>query len=242
MIIDRNKRFIFIHIPRTGGSTLSGLLTHLNDEEYSSLVARNYKQYFDTKHRDVHNNHHSHATMDWFPKTKPSDYNDYSEIFCFVRNPWDRFRSVYLNMLNAQLNQIHMYGSDHALHHHGETLAVSTTLSTFGNFINTVYKENRSHRSRYSDFQIHEIVSQPQSHWYNHPAITHVYRFENYEENVKAILEKYSFTETWKSTVPHVNKGIVKYEYTYDLTYTSEMLEKVAYIETDTIKKFGYNF
>tara|TARA_R110000782_G_scaffold150347_4_gene243067 strand:- start:877 stop:1599 length:723 start_codon:yes stop_codon:yes gene_type:complete len=240
VIIDRNKRFIFIHIPRTGGSTLSGLLTHLNDEEYSSLVARNYKQYFDTGHPDIHNNHHSHATMDWFPKTKPSDYNDYSEIFCFVRNPWDRFRSVYLNMLNAQLSVIHMYEAE--ARHRGETLAVSTTLSTFGNFINTVYKENLSHRSRYSDFQIHEIVSQPQSHWYNHPAITHVYRFENYEENVKAILEKYSFTETWKSTVPHVNKGIVKYEYNYDLTYTSEMLEKVAYIETDTIKKFGYNF
>ncbi len=232
MIIDKNKRFIFIHIPRTGGTTLRGLLTPLNDEKCVNIV----KETSWAGHTAVLN-HYDHANLDWFPKMMPLNY---SEIFCFVRNPWDRFRSLYLKMLNDNLREISMYGDFHRAQ--GEALHLSTAMSSFDNFIDAIYIDNKAARDPHANFRIDNLFEQPQSYWWRHAKFTHIYKFENYEENVKAILEKYDITDTEYSVVPHANKGVVEYKYDYDLTYTPEMLEKVAYIETDTIKKFGYNF
>ena len=125
---------------------------------------------------------------------------------------------------------------------HGVKINLPDALASFSNFIDNVHKENTSHRCPSTAFKIHEIVSQPQSHWYQHPAITTVYKFENYQENVKSILDKYDVINTDNFVLPHINKTGYKYPYEYDLTYTSEMIEKVAYIESDTINEFDYSF
>lgn len=66
MIVDHEKKFVFIHIPKTGGTSVTSLL--------------GYPRRPPNPHRVE-------------PGT-PVDYADYLR-FCFVRNPWDRLYSSY---------------------------------------------------------------------------------------------------------------------------------------------------
>ncbi|MGR3607282.1 MAG: sulfotransferase family 2 domain-containing protein [Sulfitobacter sp.] len=66
MIIDHEKKFVFVHIPKTGGTSVSAFLGHAQRPK---------------------NPHH----VD--PET-PVKYASYLR-FCFVRNPWERLYSSY---------------------------------------------------------------------------------------------------------------------------------------------------
>jgi chondroitin 4-sulfotransferase 11 len=69
MYIDHDKKMVFIHIPRTGGTSIKSAL-NLHDKIYKE---------------DVY-----HMSANDIPKK----YNDYFK-FTFVRNPFDRFVSLY---------------------------------------------------------------------------------------------------------------------------------------------------
>ena len=69
MYIDHNKKIVFIHIPRTGGSTIKDAL---------GLYDKIYKKGL----------HHLSAV------DIPDVCKDYFK-FAFVRNHWDRFVSLY---------------------------------------------------------------------------------------------------------------------------------------------------
>lgn len=73
MKISETPKFIFIHIPRTGGSTITAALPGDNHRERG----------FDHWHID--------AT---YLKNKISNFDEYF-TFSFVRNPWDRLYSEY---------------------------------------------------------------------------------------------------------------------------------------------------
>tara|TARA_Y100000004_G_scaffold166110_1_gene197558 strand:+ start:1016 stop:1498 length:483 start_codon:yes stop_codon:yes gene_type:complete len=68
MYIDHDKKLVFIHIARTGGSSIK---TALN------LHEKKYNEYY-------------HLDSSYIPK----ECNDYFK-FAFVRNPFDRFVSLY---------------------------------------------------------------------------------------------------------------------------------------------------
>lgn len=75
MIISKPNKFVFIHIQKTAGTSITERL-------------RRYHGY------DVG---FQHATI----KELPKEYNDFFK-FCFVRNPWDRLLSWYMMFFNNQ--------------------------------------------------------------------------------------------------------------------------------------------
>jgi chondroitin 4-sulfotransferase 11 len=77
-MISSKHKLIFIHIPKTGGSSIHQMF------DYS--VSRPYIDKFD-RERD-------HFTALDYKEHVP-DYNDYFK-FAFVRNPWDKLVSEYL--------------------------------------------------------------------------------------------------------------------------------------------------
>jgi len=115
MLISHKKKFIFIHIQKTAGSSMVSLLKdHIPD----------FTRYMGT---------HDHAL--WAKDKMDFSWNDYYKV-AFVRNPWDRLVSWYMmivqnaDALRAQdeLNDLWRYVLEHStsfeefLYHCTETL------------------------------------------------------------------------------------------------------------------------
>jgi hypothetical protein len=90
MIINiNNKKILFIHIPKTGGSTV----------EYAFLEKMNREIYWPNYYEDLlwgynNNLHYQHLTMDQiFNKLKLYKLSDFDFIFTIVRNPLNKFIS-----------------------------------------------------------------------------------------------------------------------------------------------------
>ena len=92
-MFSRDKKVLFIHIPKTGGSTIS---------------ARLGPELFNTTLRDFNNNFEEYLTYEgqW---VQHYSYADHQKIisniesfltFAFVRNPYDRIVSEYLYVKN----------------------------------------------------------------------------------------------------------------------------------------------
>ena len=77
MIINHERKFIFVHIHKTAGSSIRNSLL-------KNIPGSSYLGY-----------HHS------FAETIPGSYKDYFK-FCIVRNPWDRLVSWYYSIINLK--------------------------------------------------------------------------------------------------------------------------------------------
>ncbi|KUJ85125.1 hypothetical protein AVO45_17900 [Ruegeria marisrubri] len=80
MSIYPSHKAVFVHIPKTGGSSIAALLKH------DRLV--------DTKRNAVDPRGDGRETMVELVEALGSEADDYFK-FAFVRNPWDRFVSAY---------------------------------------------------------------------------------------------------------------------------------------------------
>ena len=80
MSIYPSHKAVFVHIPKTGGSSIAALLKH------DRLV--------DTKSNEVDPRGEGRETMVELVEALGDEADDYFK-FAFVRNPWDRFVSAY---------------------------------------------------------------------------------------------------------------------------------------------------
>jgi len=79
-MIDHQRQFIFIHIPRTGGSSIEvslkkGLETLQGNNTLGTFLGKHWKS-------------------SEYKASKPSEWKSFFK-FTFVRNPWDRVISIY---------------------------------------------------------------------------------------------------------------------------------------------------
>ena len=81
MIISDSKKFIFIHIPKTAGTSIAAALRQYQNPKCNALHSNS----FDRKHPTT-NEIKTHLGEERF--------NQYYK-FAFVRNPWDRVLSNY---------------------------------------------------------------------------------------------------------------------------------------------------
>lgn len=99
-MISKKHKFIFIHIPRTGGTSIENMLSNyqegelidigggiwMPDEEIKNLILNTYSDfnfYNDAKHMKA---------IDW-KKILGDEYENYYK-FTIVRNPYDKFLSM----------------------------------------------------------------------------------------------------------------------------------------------------
>lgn len=91
MISDKLK-FVFIHIPKTGGSSVSYFLKNVSNEEIGmtdSRVGKGKGVFVNENGKNV-----KHLTLYEILKDEGSKYGDYYK-FTIVRNPYDRTMSYY---------------------------------------------------------------------------------------------------------------------------------------------------
>jgi len=93
-MISHKLKFIFIHIPKTSGNSLSLYLKDLVDNvvvQKNSLVGKNQgiKVLCELGNNDI-----KHADIGYYKKVYGETINDYFK-FTIVRNPYDRILSYY---------------------------------------------------------------------------------------------------------------------------------------------------
>lgn len=223
--INHEKKTIFIHIPKTGGTYIRE-----NLEKYYGFKFYIIKR---PDHNKFCNDNKYNGSKD-FPKfianrehgilkyAKTSNYinrminmnnekwNSYT-IFCFVRNPYDRLISGW-NFLNSKHN------------------------------INIPFEKYINSKDTVSDFEyIHTFMSQYNNmiNENNKFSINLLGKFENIEEDFKNILLKIGFTEDQivhnkekKNNFPHKSYK--------DIINNQELLTKVNQICDDDFKNFHY--
>jgi len=165
-MIDRNKKIIFIHIPRTGGTSVEKVLMG---------KIPNYKNFCEEFCWGVSG---CEMTQHW-PLYKilefcQADKNDYFK-FSFVRNPFDRLVSVFCYLKS-------FYEKRH---------------SSFDGWLRFVCDKAESSNYRYDS---HEA---PQSTFFQRDDLDFLGRFENFEKDFSAVLEKLEIS----AKIPHINQS-----------------------------------
>ncbi len=110
MVISHSHRFIFIHIPKTAGSSVTRALAGFAEPPVQAWVHGLLRQV------GIHVNYfgpvqwkqfRTHSTAAVLKRHLPEQvYSDFFK-FAFVRNPWDRLVSSYYYLLNNRMHHRH---------------------------------------------------------------------------------------------------------------------------------------
>ena len=88
MPIDIERNFVFVHIPKTGGSSIESLL--------GLKSKKNFYNRAPLKHLVPAYKTPQHFTWLELKQNLPATFLDHAFKFTFVRNPWDRFVSEFI--------------------------------------------------------------------------------------------------------------------------------------------------
>ena|SRR5690606_17879841 len=104
MLYSRDKSFLFIHIPKTAGTSIRSVLSPYSGKSgVFNFIGRRLEQYpafcFKTG-LSARRTYDSHTTYERFERLFPQKERDKLFKFCIVRNPYDRMYSYYLHVLS----------------------------------------------------------------------------------------------------------------------------------------------
>ena len=214
-MISEPKKFIFIHIPKTGGNSVQSILQKYSDDQIVTKAKfQDGVERFEIENKDYHYTKHA-KLIEYKKELKPELYEKMFK-FAVVRNPWDRLVSYYFsphrgvkefdrNDFKKLINQI-------------PALGYFTTEIKFmdrvKNKLGLSYKACRP-LDKDVDFYI---------------------RFENLEEDFKKLCRK---LEIPFEPLPKYNKSEKKHYSTY---YDNELKELVAKKFKQEIDFFKYKF
>ena len=156
MFLSSKYKFIFIHIPRTGGTSLEYSLATISKDD--KIIFELIKLLQPDANRMLVSNkfnqikHYNQADIKNILDQLTINYSDWFE-FTLVRNPYDRFLSIYENYAKQTTTNQYLYG--------------------FDEFLSIV-----SHAKQDNDF------FKEQLYWINHPLTgkINVLRYEKLEE------------------------------------------------------------
>ena len=93
-MISVSKRFLFVHIPRTGGNSIQSLLRNYSEDEI--VIARERQDGIERFGiRSSHPNLRKHSTLAEYRAALGEERFGTLYKFASVRNPWDRMISYY---------------------------------------------------------------------------------------------------------------------------------------------------
>ncbi len=103
MIISRGRHYIFVHIPKTGGTSMALALEAraMKDDILIGDTPKARKRRHRVKRADAAGRLWKHSTLADIQGLVPPDQIQRAFVFTMVRNPWDRIVSYY-HWLRAQ--------------------------------------------------------------------------------------------------------------------------------------------
>ncbi len=100
MLISDSKKFIFVHISKTAGTSIRSVLNQYAIEKPGKFYS--FLRYFDLPRDYHHYRFRKHDYLDVAERKLPEHiYQDYLKIG-FVRNPWDRLVSGYFGYFTLE--------------------------------------------------------------------------------------------------------------------------------------------
>jgi hypothetical protein len=202
---------IFVRIPKNASSSI---YKHLGDfnliKKYESLFRANasnplYRNFFDT----------THAKPSEIKQVIPINVNSYFS-FAVVRNPWDRFVSMYSFVLQNELWRLFNLQSP----------------PSFKEFC--LICEERKNQN-----DLHFFPIQQQHLWMSGAfEVQKILRFENLAEDFRSMILEINASHI-STELPHINSSDHdKYQKYYD-NYTKNL---VSSLYNEDIQKFNYTF
>ena len=91
-MLSLSHRFLFVHIPKTGGNSIQKILQPYSEDQIVALAKQDGNERFEVRGRFTRN---KHATLaDYHSSVPPGLFAELFK-FCAVRNPWSRAISFY---------------------------------------------------------------------------------------------------------------------------------------------------
>jgi len=236
MLISFEKKFIFIHIPKTGGSSIKNrlkknngfLLRHKERFLIKFLPDLIKKSLFPIQNRLIPL--FPHPTANNIQKELSKQiYNNYYK-FGFIRNPWDWLLSYYLYMKSFKPEN-----SPYKLTHRQikvlNIIEEVKKISSFEEFIKWVAYKHK-------DFETNLFI--PQKHFFTDEEgniiVDYIGKFENLNEDFNYIVQHLGLKNT---SLPHKNRTKHKNYREYYNDYTRKLVEE--HFKED-IELFNYEF
>ena len=254
---------VFIHIPRTGGTSFRKILgidgdgVETTDWSKASLEQVNGKGLLSISNRDVTLPSHTiprvlhkeHMCMKHIAQLNvvPRSFFDEYLKFAFVRNPWDKALSVYTNHYHIYCNNFENYIDK-------LQIIVKFLNDNFTFDLETPFYENYSRITfnvlynkdldyPFNPWPGEEVIIDPQffpQHLFTHDEngnqlIDVVGRFENFAQDAKQILE-------WLNISDPIEKIHSSDHPPYREAYTPRMKDIIADVFAKDIEMFGYEF
>jgi sulfotransferase famil protein len=222
MPIDVSRNLIFIHIPKTGGTSIESWLQMFRPDQLRSARPR--------AALDPPNKVPQHFTLRELRRNLPPEWVDSCYKFAFVRNPWDRFLSEYvwrrkLWAQTAPRERAQRYYRAGDLE----------SLEAFVGMLNLPEGQRVDARRGFDghlETQLSYVVDESGS-----IGVDFVGRFETFESDLRRLAEH---VEIELLDTPHERRGERRSDYrAYYTDYSRRAVE--AFYETDAAT-FGYTF
>ena len=214
MRISYRHKFIFIHVDRTGGTSISTALDRYSfrQSDLSRLVAAALRRIgFRAGYYRWQKNPTQHVSAAFLKSRLPTKVFESYFKFAFVRNPWDWIVSLY----HARLQ--------HPVHPEYE---LARYLGDFPSYLQW-WVDNK--RSQQKDLLVDDN---------NNLLVDFVGRFESLESDFKTICRRLGL----KLTLPHRNDSIFRVTKDYREYFDADTRDLVAEVCADDIRLFGYSF
>ena len=216
MIISRGRKYIFVHIPKTGGTSITAAL---EDRAMRGDIligdtpkAKKRRQRVKKLQADAEGRLWKHSTLrDIDGVVSQEEMQDFF-VFTFVRNPWDRMVSYY-HWLRGQ-----------TFEHPQVRLA---QMLRFSDFVGHVMVQQTIQDSPYSSYV---------TDWFGNELCNSYIRLENWRQDMDLLEDHLGFVPG----IAHLNRSVRNPDYrTY---YTDDTAEIVGRICRPDIMRFGYSF
>lgn len=214
MIISRGRGYIFVHIPKTGGTSMAAALEAraMKDDILIGDTEKARRRRGRLTKLNAAGRIWKHSTLrDIDGVVSEAEMRDLF-VFTLVRNPWDRMLSYY-HWLRTQ-----------GFEHPAVTLAKSTE---FGDFL-------------HADQTFESVKAAPYASYVTTPSGADVcdayLRLEHLSEDLQAVEAHLGF----KLEMPHLNQSERPRD--YRSAYSHGDADRVAAICAEDIARFGYRF
>ncbi|MBN2374681.1 sulfotransferase family 2 domain-containing protein [bacterium] len=204
MPLDEKNRILFIHIPKTAGTTIETILDIKENQRlwgYCKLT-KSYKQHY--TYDDIIN----------YTDINPEKYF----TFTFVRNPYDRLISVYLQKNNKSCDKELL-----------KTIGEYSFIDFVRYKLPLILEKN--------NFEGSNLHFRPQYDFVKEYKMDFIGRFENLESDFNYVAEKLKINKRFNRSVnPNGNKNRREWEF----YYTEETKRYVRRLYYNDFEKFAY--